>query len=136
MTSVASLFHPSLIFVVSKKKLDRMTMHGGDFRQAGKRQGEELTTSFLRQLLEDDVRGLYRRKDSSTDIVELRPNEGSTSGSVDISDAELDSLVDKDKIFAVDPETGEYTFPSEGEMFDIVSVSGSSSGLLSLQAIE
>lgn len=111
-------------------------MHGGDFRQAGKRQGEELTTSFLRQLLEDDVRGLYRRKDSSTDIVELKPNEGSTSGSVDISDAELDSLVDKDKIFDVHPETGEYTFPSEGEMFDIVSVSGSSSGLLSLQAIE
>jgi hypothetical protein len=112
-------------------------MHGGDFRQAGKRQGQELTTSFLRQLLEDDVRGLCRRKDSRAESAESKANEGpAASESADISDAELDSLVDKEKLFEVDPETGEYTFPSEGEMFDIVSVSGSSSGLLSLQAIE
>jgi hypothetical protein len=99
-----------------------------------------MTTSFLRQLLEDDVRGLCRRKDSqSTETTQPHLDaEGAVAigGGADISEAELDSLVDKEQLFAVDPETGEYTFPSEGEMYDIVSISGSANGLLSLQTIE
>jgi hypothetical protein len=124
----------------SKKKLDRMTMHGGDFRQAGKRQGQELTSSYLRALLEDDVRGLNRRKDTKAAEDELRSGAGAgaeanADAPQDLTDEELDRLVDREKVFEVDPETGEYLFPTEGAMFDIVTTSASG-GLLALQAVE
>eukprot|EP00639_Heterosigma_akashiwo_P034623 CAMPEP_0194723148 /NCGR_PEP_ID=MMETSP0296-20130528/14199_1 /TAXON_ID=39354 /ORGANISM="Heterosigma akashiwo, Strain CCMP2393" /LENGTH=724 /DNA_ID=CAMNT_0039626455 /DNA_START=94 /DNA_END=2264 /DNA_ORIENTATION=+ len=43
---------------VSKKKLERMAIVGGDFRQAGRRASRALTAANLRTLLEDDVRSL------------------------------------------------------------------------------
>eukprot|EP00607_Mallomonas_marina_P010165 CAMPEP_0182419294 /NCGR_PEP_ID=MMETSP1167-20130531/3704_1 /TAXON_ID=2988 /ORGANISM="Mallomonas Sp, Strain CCMP3275" /LENGTH=717 /DNA_ID=CAMNT_0024594119 /DNA_START=47 /DNA_END=2204 /DNA_ORIENTATION=- len=46
---------------VSKKKLERLTIHGGDYRQAGQRASGQLTMSRLKQLLEDDVKGLTNR---------------------------------------------------------------------------
>lgn len=107
-------------------------MHGGDFRQAGKRQGQELTTSYLRQLLEDDVRGLNRRKDNQG--VEINISEAEVANK-EMSDEDLDRLVDSQKIFEVDPNTGEYTFPTEGEMYDIVTFS-TSNGLMALQGVE
>jgi hypothetical protein len=113
-----------------------MTMHGGDFRQAGKRQGQELTSSYLRQLLEDDVRGLTRRKDTKAAEEELQAaTSEEREEAQDITDEELDRLVDREQVFEVDPETGEYLFPTEGAMFDIVTTSASS-GLLALQAVE
>lgn len=50
---------------IRKKKLDRMTMFGGDFRQAGRRQSQEWTLSSLRKLLEDDLRELNKRKEGN-----------------------------------------------------------------------
>ena len=43
---------------ISKKKLERITIHGGDYRRAGQRTGCDLTLERLRQLLEDDVKNL------------------------------------------------------------------------------
>jgi superfamily II DNA/RNA helicase len=45
---------------ISKKKLERLTIHGGDFRRAGHRLGSQLTLSNLRKLLDDDVKNLKR----------------------------------------------------------------------------
>ena len=41
---------------ISKKKLERLTIHGGDYRQAGRRQSKAVTIDDLRLLLEDDVK--------------------------------------------------------------------------------
>lgn len=101
---------------ISKKKLDRMTIHGGDFRQAGRRQGEVFTVSHLRKLLEDDVRNLGR----------------TTLSSDDISDEELMLLLNREKLFAEDSETGDPVISSEGQMYDIVTT-GSSSSLQGIQ---
>lgn len=45
---------------ISKKKLERLTIHGGDYRVAGRRAGGQLTLNRLKNLLEDDVRNLSR----------------------------------------------------------------------------
>lgn len=99
---------------ISKKKLDRMTMHGGDFRQAGKRAGSQLTLPYLRELLEDDVRNLDRMM-SGNDMVNGSDNDtggggnGNSTGSggsavldggTDIPQAELDMLLDRERLFA------------------------------------
>jgi hypothetical protein len=48
---------------ISKKKLERMTVTGGDYRKAGHRVGQQqVTLSELRMLLEDDVKNLGRRE--------------------------------------------------------------------------
>ena len=69
---------------ISKKKLERLTIHGGDFRQAGERSGCDMTLSKLRELLEDDVKNMGRNE----------------KGRMDISDEELDMILDRDRIFA------------------------------------
>lgn len=68
---------------ISKKKLERLTIHGGDFRKAGERSGNNLTLSRLRELLEDDVKNLDRNSRSGADI----------------SEEELDVIMDRDSIF-------------------------------------
>jgi hypothetical protein len=45
---------------ISKKKLERLTIHGGDYRVAGRRAGGQLTLNRLRRLLDDDVKNLSR----------------------------------------------------------------------------
>jgi hypothetical protein len=45
---------------ISKKKLERLTIHGGDYGVAGKRSGGQLTLNKLKRLLEDDVKNLGR----------------------------------------------------------------------------
>ena len=47
---------------ISKKKLERLTIQGGDFRKAGKRSSSRLTLQGLRQLLEDDVKHMILLK--------------------------------------------------------------------------
>ena len=46
---------------ISKKKLERVTVQGGDFGMAGQRTSGEMTVSHLRKLLEDDVEDLAKR---------------------------------------------------------------------------
>ena len=46
---------------ISKKKLERVTVQGGDFGKAGQRTNGEITVSGLRKLLEDDVEDLAKR---------------------------------------------------------------------------
>lgn len=92
---------------ISKKKLERLAVYGGDFRQAGKRAGSELTLSNIRKLLEDDVKNLSRMSSSTA--------SGSGSGGVqsvlndtkkedisqytEISQHELSMLMNRDLLF-------------------------------------
>ena len=46
---------------ISKKKLERLSITGGDFRKAGRRSRGEMTTEGLRRLLADDVKDIQRR---------------------------------------------------------------------------
>lgn len=46
---------------ISKKKLERVAVQGGDFGKAGRRTAGEMTVSHLRKLLEDDVEDLAKR---------------------------------------------------------------------------
>lgn len=113
-------------------------MHGGDFRQAGRRQSQELTITTLRKLLEDDVRGLNRRKEGKTEEKENEgdsTNSSSTRSYIEIDDEQLDLLVNKEKIFEVNSETGEYIFPTEGDLYDIVTTSNID-GMLNIQGVE
>ncbi|KAJ1408276.1 SNF2 family N-terminal domain-containing protein [Ochromonadaceae sp. CCMP2298] len=93
---------------ISKKKLERITIQGGDFRKAGRREGQQaVTLDELRALLEDDVKNLARMEEK----VQAGPGKGSALvGSLaagrgdliqrDISDAELDKIMDRELLFA------------------------------------
>lgn len=103
---------------ISKKKLDRMTIHGGDFCQAGKRRSTQLTLPYLRQLLEDDVRNLNRMMINGSCSNEELASNG------DIPDEELQCLLDKERIFATVSDCSDdkvKPVPPEGSMYDIVS---------------
>lgn len=71
---------------LSKKKLERLAIQGGDFRKAGRREGKAVTVDDLRKLLEDDVRGIHRKG------VEEQLNH-------EISDVELDMIMDRPRLF-------------------------------------
>ena len=76
---------------ISKRKLERMTIHGGDYRKAGSRAGgTELTLARLRQLLEDDVRNLSRMTTGGggASVAEV------AAASDDIDDQELSLILD------------------------------------------
>ena len=140
---------------ISKKKLDRMTMHGGDFRQAGKRAGSQLTLPYLRRLLEDDVQNLDRMRMTggggsvASDCGRSCGSEESSAallGESDIPQSELDMLMDRERLFAtvsqnaadVSEEAEEEAgggggggdgltpIPTEGTMYDIVAPQQSS----------
>jgi ATP-dependent DNA helicase len=115
---------------ISKKKLERLTIYGGDFRKAGERSGSNLTLTRLRELLEDDVKNLDRN----------------SRGGADIAEEELDLIMDRDSIFqswestVIDGDVGASAsknkrksspnsvmmqtsqVPMEGKMYDIVIV--------------
>ena len=115
---------------ISKKKLERMTIHGGDYRKAGQRQeGSHLTLALLRQLLEDDVKNLARMQTAS----------GANSGgsderergvSMDIHDSELQLIMNRNLLFPKDASSttgyGQCQCEREGVMYDIVEVTASS----------
>lgn len=120
---------------ISKKKLERLTMQGGDYRKAGRREGQQqVTLSELKALLEDDVKNLDKREKEGHGIggtrsgknkrgsgpaavVELDcdgeecgaapsapavPEHGGGDGDWiqrDISDAELDMIMNRDRLF-------------------------------------
>ena len=99
---------------MSKKKLERLTMQGGDYRKAGRREGQQqVSLGELRALLEDDVKNLHRREQQQQHRADAPKQEnaenvkmnGNSSVSAvdwiqrDISEAELDLIMDRTKLF-------------------------------------
>eukprot|EP01038_Epipyxis_sp_PR26KG_P011065 gene11065-14851_t len=70
---------------ISKKKLERLTMQGGDFKKCGVKPKHGISIQRLRDLLEDDVKNLSRME--------------VTGSSSHISDQELSLIMDRDLIF-------------------------------------
>ena len=87
---------------ISKKKLERMAIVGGDFRKAGVRKRDGFDTKVLSALLEDDIKDFQAK---ASDVEDIK-----------ISEEELDNILDRKKLFA----EGEDAIPSEGKMYDIV----------------
>jgi hypothetical protein len=92
---------------MSKKKLERMTIAGGDFRKAGRRATGDLSFEKLQSLLENDIQDLQAKGGDVEDIK--------------ISDEEFDKIMDRNRLF----DEGEKAIPMEGEMYDILEVAGS-----------
>jgi len=118
---------------LSKKKLERMAITGGDFKRAGQRStGRDFSVDHLRELLADDV-DLAQRVGGSGDKSNGEENgETSThaaetpSKPVDrISDAELDLILDRRRIFDKDDP-----IPLEGDHYDVVVDAVTDGGIL------
>lgn len=117
---------------ISKKKLERLTIHGGDYRRAGERSGAQLTISRLRELLDDDVKNLSRMTGTTQSAAAaLALTTGSAvDNTTDISDLELDLIFDRQRIFpefACAPMTTE-CFSSAPSLIPSVSSASLSSG--------
>merc|ERR1712176_603467 len=97
---------------ISKKKLERMTIAGGDFRKAGRRSKGEITNQVLSNLLESDIQDLQGR---GGDVEHIR-----------IEDDEFDMIMDRKRLFA----TGTDQIPSEGKMYDCIDASSMGSSVL------
>lgn len=87
---------------MSKKKLERMTIAGGDFRKAGRRSAGDMTFEKLQSLLESDIQDLQAK---GADIEDIK-----------ISDEEFDLIMDRERLF----ESGDRAIPTEGKMYDII----------------
>jgi len=87
---------------ISKKKLERMTIAGGDFRKAGQRTAGDMTFEKLQSLLESDIQDLQAK---GADIEDIK-----------ISNEEFDRIMNRDNLF----ETGKNAIPTEGKMYDIL----------------
>jgi ATP-dependent DNA helicase len=85
---------------ISKKKLERMTIAGGDFRRAGTRSKGNLSFEYLSKLLESDVKDM-----SSKGVEDIR-----------ISDEEFEMILDRKRLFA----TGESAIPMDGKMYSVI----------------
>ena len=92
---------------VSKKKLERMTIAGGDFRKAGHRSQGDMTFENLQNLLQSDIQDLQGR--GTNDVEDIK-----------ISDEEFEWIMNRKKLFG----EGDKTIPSEGKMYDVISASG------------
>jgi ATP-dependent DNA helicase len=86
---------------ISKKKLERLSIVGGDYRKAGRRSRGQMTVDDLRALLRDDVNNLQRMSRIVVDH------------DVDISDQELEMILDRDMIFGDG-------IPPDGQMYDLM----------------
>ena len=99
---------------VSKKKLERLAIVGGDFGRAGSRDGGSMSLQRLRKLLEDDVKGLAsRRTDASSAMVAMLADKENYAES--ISEAELEMIMSRERLF-----DGSDEIPLDGEMYDIL----------------
>ena len=87
---------------ISKKKLERMAIVGGDFRKAGSRSRGEFKTEALNSLLDDDVKDIQMK---GTDVESIK-----------IDDVEFEYIMNREKLFA----TGEAGIPTEGKMYDVI----------------
>jgi len=87
---------------ISKKKLERMAITGGDFRKAGIRSRGEFSFKSLDSLLSSDIKDIHGK---SGDIEHIQ-----------ISDSEFEAIMDRKRLFAV----GEDALVTEGKMYDII----------------
>ena len=87
---------------ISKKKLERMTIAGGDFRKAGRRSRGDFDVENLTTLLKSDVQDLTAK---GADIEDIK-----------ISDEEFDMIMDRKKLFSKGPNA----IPTEGKMYDVI----------------
>lgn len=87
---------------ISKKKLERMAIVGGDFRKAGSRSRGEFKSDELGSLLDDDVKDLSAK---GTDVESVR-----------IDDEEFEYIMNRNKLFT----EGKDAIPSEGKMYDVI----------------
>jgi len=102
---------------ISKKKLERLSITGGDFRQAGRRSRGDITTEGLRRLLADDVKDIQRRHG---DGGQEGGKEGGKGGAEeDITEEELGKILDRKGMF----EEGGLSV--DGRMYDLVVIAGS-----------
>ena len=80
---------------ISKKKLERLTIQGGDFRKAGERSHDtQLSLNKLRKLLEDDVKDLNVKRGSGINFAGV-----GTCDNEDITEEELNMIMDRDRLF-------------------------------------
>jgi hypothetical protein len=84
---------------ISKKKLERMAILGGDFRKAGSRSKGEFKTEALNELLESDVKDLQSK---GTDVESIRIAD----------DKEFERIMNRNRLFG----EGEDAIPTEGKM--------------------
>eukprot|EP00814_Leptocylindrus_danicus_P006541 CAMPEP_0116016460 /NCGR_PEP_ID=MMETSP0321-20121206/7496_1 /TAXON_ID=163516 /ORGANISM="Leptocylindrus danicus var. danicus, Strain B650" /LENGTH=803 /DNA_ID=CAMNT_0003486527 /DNA_START=53 /DNA_END=2464 /DNA_ORIENTATION=+ len=87
---------------ISKKKLERMAITGGDFRKAGRRSKGEFSAKDLSTLLQDDIKDLQAR--------------GGDVEHVMIDGDEFDGIMNRKKLFS----QGTFAVKSEGKMYDII----------------
>jgi ATP-dependent DNA helicase len=91
---------------ISKKKLERMTIAGGDFRKAGRRSAGDMTFEKLQSLLVSDILDMGAKGGDVEDIK--------------ISDEEFEMIMDRKKLFT----EGAAAAPLEGKMYDILDTGG------------
>ena len=125
---------------ISKKKLERMTIQGGDYRRGGKRVGSELTIDRLRQLLEDDVKNLQRMamREVTAGAGAAAAAGPAAAGPVsvadapeipeEISDEELDLIMNRQLLFPtasslVSSSQELVNFSCEGAFYDVLEAS-------------
>jgi ATP-dependent DNA helicase len=93
---------------VSKKKLERMTIAGGDFRKAGRRSlGNIDVEQYLGNLLKSDIKNLEQKV--GEDVEDIK-----------IDDDEFNMIMDRERLFG----EGKNKVPSEGKMYDIIDPTG------------
>ena len=91
---------------MSKKKLERMTIAGGDFRKAGRRSQGEITLDHLQNFLQSDVKDMNAK--------------GGDVENIAIDADEFDMIMDRKRLFAA----GKNAVPTEGKMYDIIDAAG------------
>lgn len=91
---------------ISKKKLERMTIAGGDFRKAGRRSQGDMTFEKLQSLLVSDISDLQAK---GADIEDIK-----------MSDEEFEMIMDRNRLFS----DGADAPPTEGKMYDILDTAG------------
>jgi len=101
---------------MSKNKLARMAISGGDFRKAGVRSKGEFSAENLSAMLEDDIKDLQAK--------------GADAECIKIDDEEFESIMDRKRLFA----GGDQIISSEGKMYDIVDAHKGDSLLGSMNA--
>lgn len=91
---------------LSKKKLERMAIAGGEFRQPGQRASGEMSFKHLTELLSDDIKDLQLKGQDEDNLM--------------ISDEEFELIMDRGTLFA----EGEKAIATEGKMYDILDAGG------------
>jgi hypothetical protein len=117
---------------MSKKKLERLTMQGGDYRKAGRREGQQqVTLQELKELLQDDVKNLHRRdREVAGGLTAAEAAHGSAAAEWiqrDISDAELDLIMSRDKMFPELAPSFNARLPAAASVVSLQSVEGATS---------